>query len=110
MNCNNLRIGRRHPDCSHTAYLQHQLIEERAEKEWSEGIQEAPVMKLADIEIALSKNQKNLIKAERRPHFLSITNEFTGPILVEVPPLNNNFTYYSYVEFDNRCLIQRNAS
>ena len=78
-----------------TAYLQHQLIEERAEKEWSEGIQEAPVMKLADIEIALSKNQKNLIKAERRPHVsFSITNEFTGPILVEVPPLNNNFTYW----------------
>lgn len=78
-----------------TAYLQHQLIEERAEKEWSEGIQEAPVMKLADIEIALSKNQKNLIKAERRPHIsFSITNEFTGPILVEVPPLNNNFTYW----------------
>ena len=48
-----------------TAYLQRQLIEERDEKSWSEGIQEAPIMKLADIQIALGKNQKNLIKAER---------------------------------------------
>ena len=78
-----------------TAYLQRQLIEERDEKSWSEGIQEAPIMKLADIQIALGKNQKNLIKAERRPHIsFSITNELSGPILIEVPPLNNNFTYW----------------
>ena len=45
-------------------------------------------MKLADIQIALGKNQKNLIKAERRPHIsFSITNELSGPILIEVPPL-----------------------
>ena len=78
-----------------TAYLQRQLLEERDEKSWSEGIQEAPIMKLADIQIALGKNQKNLIKAERRPHIsFSITNELSGPILIEVPPLNNNFTYW----------------
>lgn len=39
-------------------------------------------------------NQQNLIRSERRPHIsLTATNEFNGPILVEVPPLNNNFNY-----------------
>lgn len=56
---------------------------------------DAPSMKLTDIDIALGKNQKRLIQAERLPHIsISATNELNGPILVEVPPLNNNFTYW----------------
>ncbi|WP_337788987.1 TolC family protein [Phocaeicola plebeius] len=40
-------------------------------------------------------NQQNLIRSELRPHIsLTATNEFNGPILVEVPPLNNNFNYW----------------
>lgn len=43
----------------------------------------------------LTHNQQNLIRSERRPHIsLTATNEFNGPILVEVPPLNNNFNYW----------------
>ena len=35
------------------------------------------------------------IRSERRPHIsLTATNEFNGPILIEVPPLNNNFNYW----------------
>lgn len=43
----------------------------------------------------LTHNQQNLIRSERRPHIsLTATNEFNGPILIEVPPLNNNFNYW----------------
>lgn len=78
-----------------TLYLKQLLIDNRQESEWKIGMNEAPYMKLTNIDIALGKNQKRMIKSEFLPHIsLSATNELTGPILVEVPPLNNNFTYW----------------
>lgn len=78
-----------------TVYLRQQLVENRREDEWTAGINEVPVMQLTDLGIRLEKNRRKLIQAERRPHIsLSATNELTGPILIEVPPLNNNFTYW----------------
>ena len=78
-----------------TVYLRQQLVENRREDEWTAGINEAPAMQLTDLGIRLEKNRRKLIQAERRPHIsLSATNELTGPILIEVPPLNNNFTYW----------------
>lgn len=78
-----------------TVYLRQQLVENRREDEWTTGISEAPAMQLTDLGIRLEKNRRKLIQAERRPHIsLSATNELTGPILIEVPPLNNNFTYW----------------
>lgn len=78
-----------------TVYLRQQLVENRREDEWTAGISEAPAMQLTDLGIRLEKNRRKLIQAERRPHIsLSATNELTGPILIEVPPLNNNFTYW----------------
>ena len=78
-----------------TLYLKQLLIDNRQESEWEIGMNEAPYMKLTNIDIALGKNQKRMIKSEFLPHIsLSATNELTGPILVEVPPLNNNFTYW----------------
>lgn len=78
-----------------TLYLKQLTIESRQESEWKARMNDAPSMKLTDIDIALGKNQKQLIQAERLPHIsISATNELNGPILVEVPPLNNNFTYW----------------
>ena len=78
-----------------TVYLRQQLVENRREDEWTAGISEAPAMQLTDLGVRLEKNRRKLIQAERRPHIsLSATNELTGPILIEVPPLNNNFTYW----------------
>lgn len=78
-----------------TVYLRQLVIDNLQEDEWKAGMNEAPSMKLNDIDIAMGKNQKRMIQAERLPHItFSATNDFNGPILVEVPPLNNNFTYW----------------
>jgi hypothetical protein len=62
---------------------------------FKEASQESPELQQAHTEIKLTHNQQNLIRSERRPHIsLTATNEFNGPILVEVPPLNNNFNYW----------------
>ena len=78
-----------------TLYLKQLIVDDLQENEWKAGMNDAPSLKLTDIDIALGKNQKRLIQAERLPHItFSATNDFNGPILVEVPPLNNNFTYW----------------
>lgn len=78
-----------------TLYLKQVLIEERQESEWVAGISASPTMQLASLDIKLEQNRRKMIQAEQLPHIsLSATNDFTGPILVEVPPLNNNFTYW----------------
>lgn len=78
-----------------TLYLKQLMVDDLQENEWKAGMKDAPSLKLTDIDIALGKNQKRLIQAERLPHItFSATNDFNGPILVEVPPLNNNFTYW----------------
>lgn len=78
-----------------TLYLKQLMIDDLQENEWKAGMNDAPSLKLTDIDIALGKNRKRLIQAERLPHItFSATNDFNGPILVEVPPLNNNFTYW----------------
>ena len=47
------------------------------------------------MQVELGKNSQQLIRSERRPHIsLVAANDFTGPILVEVPPLDKNFTYW----------------
>ena len=69
-------------------------VDSLSEQDWRWASKEAPRLQLADTEIALSRNRERLIRAERLPrvHF-SLTSELNGPILVEVPPLNNNFAY-----------------
>lgn len=70
-----------------TVYLRQLVIDNLQEDEWKAGMNEAPSMKLTDIDIALGKNRKRLIQAERLPHItFSATNDFNGPILVEVLP------------------------
>lgn len=78
-----------------TLYLKQVLIEERQESEWAAGIGASPTMQLAGLGIKLEQNRRKLIQSEQLPHIsLSATNELNGPILVEVPPLNNNFAYW----------------
>lgn len=70
-------------------------VDKRQEFSWMEDSQESPTLQQAQTAIKLSHNQQDLVRSERRPHIsLTATNDFTGPILVEVPPLNNNFTYW----------------
>ena len=75
--------------------MSHDLVDSLSEQDWRWASKEAPRLQLADTEIALSRNRERLIRAERLPrvHF-SLTSELNGPILVEVPPLNNNFAYW----------------
>lgn len=70
-------------------------VDSLSEQDWRWASKKAPRLQLADTEIALSRNRERLIRAERLPrvHF-SLTSELNGPILVEVPPLNNNFAYW----------------
>ena len=78
-----------------TLYLKQVLIEERQESEWAAGIGASPTMQLAGLGIKLEQNRRKLIQSEQLPHIsLSATNELNGPILIEVPPLNNNFAYW----------------
>lgn len=78
-----------------TLYLKQVLIEERQESEWAAGIGASPTMQLAGLGIKIEQNRRKLIQSEQLPHIsLSATNELNGPILVEVPPLNNNFAYW----------------
>ena len=70
-------------------------VDSLSEQDWRWAAKEAPRLQLADTEIALSRNRERLIRAERLPRVhVSLTSELNGPILVEVPPLNNNFAYW----------------
>lgn len=76
-----------------TAELFKVNIEKGTEATWQEKISSTPAIQLSQVKIEQAKNKFELIKAERRPKVsLIAANDFTGPILVEVPPMNNNFT------------------
>lgn len=78
-----------------TTALMRQQVEQKAEELWMQEAAGAPRLQMADIRIDLGKESQQQARAERRPQIhLTVTNDFTGPILVEVPPLNNNFTYW----------------
>lgn len=70
-------------------------VEKRTEADWMQEIDNTPSVRMANVKIKQEKNKLELIRAERRPKIsLVAANDFVGPILVEVPPLNNNFTYW----------------
>ena len=78
-----------------TTMLVKYSIDKGTESTWREDIDNTPKMKLAQKAIELNLSEQQMIKAERRPNIsLFATNEFSGPILIEVPPMNNNFTYW----------------
>lgn len=62
---------------------------------WQQVREEAPVMRIADMQVELSRQQQNVVKAGGRPKIgLVAANNFDGPILIEVPPINQNFNYW----------------
>lgn len=78
-----------------TTALFNMTVERKMENDWMEESKFTPQMELANTEIEICKNNERLVKAEKLPKvIISVTNDFNGPILVEVPPLDKNFNYW----------------
>lgn len=78
-----------------TTALFNMTVERKMENDWMEESKFTPQMELANTEIEICKNNERLVKAEKLPKVsISVTNDLNGPILVEVPPLDNNFNYW----------------
>lgn len=78
-----------------TTALFNMTVERKMENDWMEESKFTPQMELANTEIEICRNNERLVKAEKLPKVsISVTNDFNGPILVEVPPLDNNFNYW----------------
>lgn len=70
-------------------------IDKRSELYWQDARSQAPVMRLADLGVRMSEKQQEMARAGRRPTIgLIAANNFDGPILIEVPPINKNFNYW----------------
>ncbi len=78
-----------------TVSLNKVAIENHEEEHWFKLMHSAPSVKIPELEAKLAQNHQQLIKAEKRPQIkLFATNDLNGPILTEIPPLNNNFTFW----------------
>ena len=78
-----------------TTALRHLSVDAEQEEFWQSEAKSSPQMQIAGLQVELGKNSQKLIRSERRPHIsLIAANDLTGPILVEVPPLDKNFTYW----------------
>lgn len=78
-----------------TASLLKLPIESKSQELWLSNKEEIPMMKKADLNIKMSKNKIKSIKGEYLPDIrFAVTGEMTGPIMVEVPPLDINFAYW----------------
>lgn len=70
-------------------------IDKQSELYWQDARSQAPVMRLADLGVRMSEKQQEIARAGRRPTIgLIAANNFDGPILIEVPPINKNFNYW----------------
>lgn len=70
-------------------------IEKQNEHYWQNERSSAPLMRLAGLNVSLSEKQQAMARAGRRPTIgLMASNNFDGPILIEVPPINKNFNYW----------------
>lgn len=78
-----------------TANLLKLPIETKTQELWLNNKEEIPIMKKANLNIKMSENKIKSIKGEYLPDIkFAITGEMTGPIMVEVPPLDINFAYW----------------
>ena len=78
-----------------TTTLRKLTVSAQKEEFWQMEAKASPQMQIAGLQVELGKNRQNQIRSERRPHIsLVAANDLTGPILVEVPPLDKNFTYW----------------
>ena len=67
-----------------------------SENYWqAEAETNAPALKLADSGVAISRKAEKIVKSERLPKIgLQAAWSIDGPILVEVPPINRNLSYW----------------
>lgn len=69
--------------------------EKKQETEWQAARFQAPTLQMAELGVQLNKKQEDLTRAGLRPTIgLLAANNFDGPILIEVPPINKNFNYW----------------
>lgn len=63
---------------------------------WQESaLHNSSVLKMADTGVKISKKQENIIQAERLPHLALFAGyHLDGPITIEVPPIDKNFSYW----------------
>lgn len=67
----------------------------QVESQWQQTAANAPLMRLASLGVAQSKQAIKLAQAERIPSIsLFAGDHLDGPITIEVPPLNKNFNYW----------------
>lgn len=60
-----------------------------------EAVENAPSLKLARSGVEISRKAESLVKSERLPKIgLKAAWSIDGPILVEVPPINRNLSYW----------------
>ncbi len=66
------------------------------EEAWqTDAMQCAPSLRLAQANVDITRKAEDLVKAERRPKIgLQAGWTLEGPILVEVPPINRNLSYW----------------
>lgn len=61
----------------------------------SEARENTPTLKLARVEVEISRRAEAIVRADRLPKVgLRAGWSFDGPILVEVPPINRNLSYW----------------
>ena len=78
-----------------TASLLKLPVETKSQELWLNNKEEIPIMKKADLNIKMSENKIKSIKGEYFPDIrFALTGEMTGPILIEVPPIDINFAYW----------------
>ena len=78
-----------------TASLLKLPVETKSQELWLNNKEEIPIMKKADLNIKMSENKIKSIKVEYLPDIrFALTGEMTGPILIEVPPIDINFAYW----------------
>lgn len=70
-------------------------VNRQNEQHWQNNRQETPALQLAQLNTQMSRKKQDLIRAGRRPTIgLMASNNFDGPILIEVPPIDKNFNYW----------------
>ena len=66
-----------------------------SERSWQEAATSAPVIQLAGKGVDISRKAEDIVRADYLPH-IGIKAGWTmdGPILVEIPPINRNLSYW----------------
>lgn len=61
----------------------------------NEAVANSPVLSMARTQVDISRKAESLVLAEKRPHIgLQAAWSLDGPILVELPPINRNLSYW----------------